>query len=192
MKMTFAHVRISGRLLLPPLVTIAFFLIPAAAVYVSVHQQNVSLEAVKGGIAARSGLASVANELSNVHAAVSRALVAKRGGTNELAALVREKSTILDRNSVVLQDLAKSEAHDGAERKLYETALQKLRTYRISIENAAGGATNDRLGANTLVKDADEQFQSLRAALYELERRQDGSLADAVSLCQAPSFSETR
>lgn len=181
--MAFESLRISGKLLLAPFVIIAFFLLPAAAVYIGLHQQKETLTVVKNRMEAGRAAAAIAEETAVAHAAVIKALMTKKEENGKgFSALVREKAALLDRSFVLLQDLSKSRIAGSEEKRLFETSLDLLREYRKALDAAAGAAMTDKNAAAVLGKSIEDRFRALRAVLHEIVKRQDGAMQEAVGL----------
>lgn len=176
------RLRISGKLLFAPLIIIALFSINAVAVYVSLHQQMVSMAVIEDKYAANRTISEIMNDLSDVHSAVIDALVKwSEGSTREILPQLRQEMDIIDKNSILLQDLLKSGSRDAAEKKLYDSLLVNLMKYRKAVESAAANVLIDGVSEISLRRDEEESFQALRAAMYELAKRQDGSIVTAIT-----------
>ncbi|HXX53854.1 MAG TPA: methyl-accepting chemotaxis protein, partial [Thermodesulfovibrionales bacterium] len=182
MKNILGNLKISGKLLLAPLVIVIFMMIPSTVALVSFYHQKSAIAETRKHLVESQKRSGTMNELTNAHAGICGAL-RQSGLTYEGKAIqdaLKEQIRVIDREIALAQETLQSAALTVSGKKLYEASLEKMREYRGSVEGVIASAPTDRITASTLADAMEGKFRVMYKGLLESKDLED-KLSSEVS-----------
>ena len=178
--------KVLHKILVAPIVAMAFLVLVGAVAYGALRQQNAALEDL-----ARTRLhtyqvsADAAQEVTAVHSNVYR-LITWLSGLKEdrIREIVNEQKQRLDATGGKLKALSAQPGLSAEERQIAGQAVAELAKYRSSVESAIDLSAGDTLTGATAMQMADKQFQAMQKhfdALVQLEKKLADSSYEAAA-----------
>ncbi|MEJ8836671.1 methyl-accepting chemotaxis protein [Ramlibacter sp. AN1133] len=178
--------KVLHKILVAPIVAMAFLVLVGAVAYGALRQQNAALEDL-----ARTRLhtyqvsADAAQEVTAVHSNVYR-LITWLSGLKEdrIRQIVGEQKDRIDAVSAKLTALVAQPGLSQEERQIASQANAELAKYRKSVEAAIDLSAGDTLTGATAMQMADKQFQAMQKhfdALVQLEKKLSDSSYEAAA-----------
>ena len=171
MKQLFANIKLSKKLMIPPLIVMLFLLIFGWVSYTSLSNQKTAMEEVFGNRFKKyQTSATIVKDIAMVHANLYK-IINWANATydgKKIDELGKEQSAVLQRTGDALVKVLKQEALTREEKTLYQAIQGKFGEYQKVCFSAIDLANSDLNMATMYMGNADGKFQTLNQSLHAL------------------------
>ena len=176
MRKWIANLSMTKKLLVSPLVVVVSMAVLVAMAYVGFSSQSSAIDDLYSNrFVGYQSCARIINDVNVVHKNLYKVLSLAGSNADEkiIDALAKEQLKILAETQQFAEGIAKRDTLTPEEKKLFETALVQLKTYREQAAKVLDMATADYSVALTFMGPVDGKYQAMYKALSELQSLED-------------------
>ena len=176
MRKLIANLSMTKKLLVSPLVVVVSMAVLVAMAYVGFSSQSSAIDDLYNNrFVGYQSCARIINDVSVVHKNLYKVLSLAGSNADEkiIDALAKEQLKVLAETHQFADGIAKRDTLTPDEKKLFETALAQLKTYREQAAKVLDMAAADYSVALTFMGPVDGKFQEMYKALSELQSLED-------------------
>ena len=176
MRKLIANLSMTKKLLVSPLVVMVSMAVLVAMAYVGFSSQSSAIDDLYSNrFVGYQSCARIVTDVNVVHKNLYKVLSLAGSNADEkiIDALVKEQLKVLAETQQFAEGIAKRDTLTPEEKKLFETALGQLKTYREQAAKVLDMATADYSVALTFMGPVDGKYQAMYKALSELQALED-------------------
>jgi len=170
MKRYFMNLKMSRKLLISPMVVVAFLLIFGAVSYFGLMNQNRAINIMYNeSFLGYQTSARIMNDIATVHTNIYKVISWANANyeMKKIEELARAQITTLQKNVEEIEKKIKSRI-SKKEKELYQAVLANVQEYKKPAEGCIDVASGDTTMATMFMATADDKFQILHKSLTEL------------------------
>ncbi len=176
MRKWIANLSMTKKLLVSPLVVMVSMAVLVAMAYVGFSSQSSAIDDLYSNrFVGYQSCARIITDVNVVHKNLYKVLSLAGSNADEkiIDALVKDQLKILAETQQFAEGIAQRDTLTPEEKKLFETALVQLKTYREQAAKVLDMATADYSVALTFMGPVDGKYQAMYKALSELQSLED-------------------
>jgi methyl-accepting chemotaxis protein len=176
MRKLIANLSMTKKLLVSPLVVVVSMAVLVAMAYVGFSSQSSAIDDLYNNrFVGYQSCTRIINDVNVVHKNLYKVLSLAGSNADEkiLDALTKEQLKVLAETQQFTEGIVKQGSITPEEKRLVETALEQLKTYREHAVKVLDMATVDYSVALTLMGPVDGKYQAMYKALSELQALED-------------------